>query len=364
MAVVDAQVTDSIRLNQLGAAVRAQLAIGRDVLRLREQLGVFNGVVVNDRVRIEELLGANSISTIRLRDVVRFAERLYQSHALGVLEGVGIGHTQQVATAWTLVEKLGIAHALNGVAAYQLRLSDTLRLLESLANFYAVDAVETIGAGDALSAAAQMLAQAQDSIELQAQVQPLLLINVVAEDNVAIDEVDAIQMLFSPTVVEGIVLKAGYLGPDGSFTTWAMNTRTGAVSEYANFAFNSFAKIGRRYLGASENGLYELLGDDDAGDDIIARIRGGFLQFGGTQLSRLKEAYIAARGSQQWVLRIVTGDGDAYNYVITNQSMRSSKVNMGKGQRARYFAYELISSGADFDLDTLEFVPIVVQRRV
>jgi hypothetical protein len=37
---------------------------------------------------------------------------------------------------------------------------------------------------------------------------------------------------------------------------------------------------------------------------------------------------------------------------------------MGKGQRARYFAFELISAGQDFDLDTIEFVPIVVQRRV
>jgi hypothetical protein len=44
--------------------------------------------------------------------------------------------------------------------------------------------------------------------------------------------------------------------------------------------------------------------------------------------------------------------------------MRSTKFHMGKGQRSRYFAFELISAGQDFDLDTLEFVPLVVQRRV
>jgi hypothetical protein len=49
---------------------------------------------------------------------------------------------------------------------------------------------------------------------------------------------------------------------------------------------------------------------------------------------------------------------------VSTRSMRSTKVHMGKGQRARYFSFELISTGGDFDLDTLEFVPIVVQRRV
>ena len=44
--------------------------------------------------------------------------------------------------------------------------------------------------------------------------------------------------------------------------------------------------------------------------------------------------------------------------------MKTTKVNMGKGLRARYFAYELISTGQDFDLDSVEFVPLVAQRRV
>ena len=44
--------------------------------------------------------------------------------------------------------------------------------------------------------------------------------------------------------------------------------------------------------------------------------------------------------------------------------MKTTKVNLGKGLRARYFAFELVSTGQDFDLDTLEFIPLVAQRRV
>jgi len=173
-----------------------------------------------------------------------------------------------------------------------------------------------------------------------------------------------LQALWDGSISETIVLDGGYLAPDGSFTTWAMNTSTAAVTEYTNYVFNSFARMGNKYLGASDTGLYELLGDNDAGADIIATLKGGYFQFGGSRLSRLNAAYIAARGEGQFVLKIRTGDGQEYIYQTNTRNMRSTKVHMGKGMRARYFSFELVSTGQDFDLESLEFVPIVVQRRV
>jgi hypothetical protein len=39
-------------------------------------------------------------------------------------------------------------------------------------------------------------------------------------------------------------------------------------------------------------------------------------------------------------------------------------VQVGKGLRARYFALELVTTGQDFDLDTIEVVPLLNARRV
>ena len=96
-------------------------------------------------------------------------------------------------------------------------------------------------------------------------------------------------------------------------------------------------------------------------------MRGGYLQFGGTHLSRLKAAYLAVRNTTDdavFVLKIETGDGVEYIYTVDTRNMRSTKVHMGKGQRARYFTWELVSDGQDFDLESLEFVPIALNRRV
>jgi transketolase len=57
-------------------------------------------------------------------------------------------------------------------------------------------------------------------------------------------------------------------------------------------------------------------------------------------------------------------------YVRTGRSKalivynENTKFEIGKGIRARYFSFELTSTGQEFDLDSIEFLPIVNQRRV
>jgi hypothetical protein len=195
-------------------------------------------------------------------------------------------------------------------------------------------------------------------------VTPKLILRVIASDTLNVSDAALVRQILRATVLEGIEISAAYVAPNGSITTWTMNTRTTAVSEYRNYPFNSFARVGHKYLGAAADGIYELDGDTDNGTAIIATLRSGLAQMAGSHLGGIKAAYIAARGTGSWVMRIITGHGEVYNYGVTNQSMRSTKIHIGKGLRARYFAFELVSSGQDFDLDSLEFLPIINDRRV
>lgn len=153
-----------------------------------------------------------------------------------------------------------------------------------------------------------------------------------------------------------------YVYADEMGTAWAMNTRSGAVTEYENYTFTGFMPLGSGYLGAAADGLYGLAGDDDAGVDIAVRVRSGLMRFGGPRLSRLKAAYITARSGAELLLTIETGEGVQYVYDVASRVMRTMKVHMGKGMHATQFLFEL--TGTDLDLDLLELVPLVKQRRV
>jgi hypothetical protein len=241
---------------------------------------------------------------------------------------------------------------------------EQIRLRDSLARFFAGDAIDGIGFQAVVTQKNLIPRTALDAVGLTDSLVPQAIFRVVAPDSFALDDANILKWLFKPVLEDSVEISAAYLTPGGNFTTWAVNTRSGATTEYSNYEFNSFTKVGTRYLGASSTGLYELDGDTDAGNDIIAHIKSGLLQLGNSRFTAFRDAYLGMRGEGDFVLRLVTGTGIIYDYNLVASSLRSTKVPLGKGLRARYFAFELISTGQDFDLDTVEFLPLVSQRRV
>lgn len=322
------------------------------------------GVVLREGLGIDDLAICNQKLGLAVVEALATAADILAGRPLTVTESLALAEMMAAAHVVTIVQELGLAATVLPIATYHLTVSQGLGLATSLANFFGGDVLEALGLQANESHQALLREQLEDGIGLEAEITPSFILKATASDGLEFSSDELLQQIFSGQIVEGLELSGAYIGPDGSFTTWAMNTRTGAVSEYDNYQFNSFARVGNKYLGATASGLYQLTGDDDAGDAVVARLKGGFLQFGGTHLSRIKAAYLAMTGEGTAVLRIETKDGALYNYSVPTRDGRSTKVHMGKGQRSRYFAWELVTAGQDFDLDTLEFVPLVVQRRV
>ena len=191
------------------------------------------------------------------------------------------------------------------------------------------------------------------------------IISVTLKEGAECSAIDALYLIAQETLAETATAEAFFVIPATS-TTWVINTRTNAISEYQNFAFNSFARVGRKFIGANENGLYELDGDTDDGTDIAWAVRNGMMQMNATRLSGLKGVYLGMRTATggDFCLKLIAGDGREYVYAFKAQpGQMTSKVEIGRGLRSRYFAFEL-SGTVDVDLDSFEFVPLTPQRRV
>lgn len=277
---------------------------------------------------------------------------------------VGISRAVSAARATTVLEGLGLLETLLPQAKLGLTQRDGFRITDSLIRFFGGDIVEGLGITDLASRQKKAIASSSETVALSETLTRQLIVRVSARDAVGLTNTQILKLLLKPTLAEGIELAAAYVSPSDSVTTWAVNTKTGAVTEYTNYNFNSFAQIGHKYLGATSSGLYELNGDNDAGTNIIAHIKSGYAQFGGSRFSSFKAIYLGMRGNGSFVLKVISGDGQTYNYAVVGKDMQTSRVHLGKGLRARYFAFELLSTGQDFDLDDIEFVPLVAQRRV
>ena len=357
-------VVDQVRVNPLIDVIAGISVSLAETVGVSEATSTIAALLLADRLGLTDQVTPQLALYLSLTDRTRLSDTLGTAEVTLLAETIATEALISAQAAAQIIDTLGLTPVLSGAARYNMTAAEALRLSDSLARFFGGDLTDGLGIAEILGAGALFSPVLADGVAIEEAVTPQFILHVVSAEGIEISAVEALSMVYGQAVNEAVEIAAGYLAPNGNFTTWSMNTRTAAVSEYSNYVFNSFARVGNQYLGASDTGLYELSGDTDDGADIVARIKSGLLQFGGTHLSRLKSAYIATRGDEDFVLKIETGDGEIFNYAVSTRSMRSTKVHMGKGQRSRYFSFELISTGADFDLDTLEFVPVVVQRRV
>lgn len=319
---------------------------------------------VSDEAKISDVMSALGYFSPTVADLIRVASSLSIAELAEASDTVGIAPLATAAQALAVIESLGLSGAVLGASIKGLTIAETVRLLDGLFNFFSANVNETVGIDPAFVATKLAVALAQAGVGIEPTVSRALVLRIDAVDGVDIEDIDLEKMFFNPTLADLIQISAAYIAPNDVFTIWNVNAVTGAVSQYDNYAFNSFANFGQMYIGADEDGLYELNGCNDEGSAIIARIKSGLAQLTESRFTMIRDAYIGMRSDGTFVLRITTGEKEVYDYTFDNQNMKTTRVQLGKGMRTRYASFELISTGSDFDLDSVEFIPLSSARRV
>ena len=320
--------------------------------------------IIEEIVRLQHTLSAGSRYNVLVRDHALIRDALLSTMPVTLHETIGVHATTRAVLGVLIVDGLRLRSALSGSAHYYKVIAEGVRLNAALGRFVGASLSQGIGIHAALSRVHVSRPVMTEGVTIASVLGRSLLFSCTMQEGVDLREHDVLNAIYNQTISEDVQINASYIEPSGSVTTWAVNMRTGAATEYENYKFNSFAKMGNKYIGASQDGLYELDGDTDDGAQIIADIAGGFAQFGESHFASLKAVYLGVRGRGNFIFRLVEGDGTTRDYAVSANDMRTTRIDLGKGLRTRYWAYELISTGQDFDLDSIEFVPIVLQRRV
>jgi hypothetical protein len=151
-----------------------------------------------------------------------------------------------------------------------------------------------------------------------------------------------------------------------TWASWVVNYETDAHWRYENFEYNSFATFNGKTYGCKADGVYELSGDTDAGTAIDAKITTPVSDFDNSFKKRMLKAYLGVKSDGDMVLKVLAEGGNVYYYGVDNtrSSVGGARVNIGRGLTSRYWQFELMNSdGADFELDAIEFFPVITSRR-
>lgn len=322
------------------------------------------GSTITEGVRVSDAVSMPMRFVVVMAESGGVRERLLVGVPVHLTEAAAISLAASVVRSLRLAENLRLLDSTQQNTTFNIALLQSVRLSDNLRRFLAGSAVDGIVTSDVLTRITRRDGALSEAVGVAESITPKFLLRITATDTVGIDDTDVLKLLYGTTLLDGVEIAAAYISPGNTITTWTVNTKSMAVSEYTNFSFNSLTRMGHKYLGTSSAGLYELNGDSDDGSNIVAQIKSGMMQLGGSRFTSFKAAYIGQRGTGDYVLKVETGDGKTYNYAVIGKDMQTSRVHFGKGLRARYFSFELISTGQDFDLDSVEFIPLVAQRRV
>lgn len=140
-----------------------------------------------------------------------------------------------------------------------------------------------------------------------------------------------------------------------------MNTLTGAVTEYENFAFQSITPT---HAGAV-TGLFLLGGDLDIDQSIVGSIQTGKTLIDESRKKYVEAVHFAMTGTGSGAL-VVAGQESTYSYSFQIRPAGVSRAKSGRGIRENYLSFGLEKSdGGDFQLDRIEVqIAASINRKV
>jgi hypothetical protein len=232
--------------------------------------------------------------------------------------------------------------------------------------------LEQLGAVSVAAWSLLAMPQQTEQLALSGAENGYVTITAIVDEGLLLDDTISTTAMLLNLIDEGIEFLMRVVLPDGEYIAWVCNTESKAFTSYRNFPFNSFAEIGGHYYGCTDTGVYLLEGDDDAGTPISARLRTGLMDMGTGLFKRMDTMYLGYSAAGDLVLKVVvlSPEGQKQEKWYSLQPRPSldlvaSRAKIGKGLKSTYWAFEIANvDGADFQIDTMSFLPLVLERRI
>ena len=135
---------------------------------------------------------------------------------------------------------------------------------------------------------------------------------------------------------------------------WCLNLENRAATTYTGWPFSSFS----RGYGTMPTGICTLTsGNAEWSVDF------GKVDLGNAQLQHLPNAYLGVESSD--VMQLIVNDDYTYPARRFDEDLKTQRIDVGKGLRGTWFHLKLTGTdGADFRLESIDFIPATTKRRI
>lgn len=367
------QFADSLSVAQ--SLVGAYVKQVNDLLKLTAVQTSVPVWIVNASLKVSSSTTNEAILNLLFKEYAAFLAAITTTLSLRISDLLTVtGSTQDVIRKLLAIKEQVVNSGL-ATSQYEANviLREAAKLAYQLLSGKGASITEQVKLLAAYTAIFGFAGHASDGVLIRGLPTPSLVFEVEVSDVAEIIDPAGAVGGFDPTQFLGLLLsekvtvKIGYNANDGSWVGWVLNTQNSAVTNYAGWSFNSFAMINGVPVGASSTGLCTLGGATDNALPINAAVTFAKSDMGDSRLKRVQNAYIGVRTGGELYFITNTDDGiqRVYSLVSNAPGVHTERVQMARGVKSRYWQFSLQNvSGADFRIDELELIPVVLSRRV
>lgn len=146
---------------------------------------------------------------------------------------------------------------------------------------------------------------------------------------------------------------------------YALQPRT--TTQYINYDFNSMVKFGDKYLGANDDGIFELDGATDDGEYIGAYFEPIVTDFGISNPKKVRFVFLGYEAEGDLIVTLSADEGNEQSRTVSSKKtgQQSTRVSVNRDMHGRYIKFGVSNvRGCDFGIDAMDVAIVVMSRRL
>ena len=153
------------------------------------------------------------------------------------------------------------------------------------------------------------------------------------------------------------MLQGMFISAPTTYLSMVLNIRNNALTEYANYNFNSMCRFNGKNLGATSAGIFDLdTGETDHGTLIDWNFRSAYIDLERNIKKKITQAWFSCKTDGEIIVSIVQPNGNEYEYPLSAVDITEDGIRaiFGKGIKGRYVAIDTKNvDGSTITLDTM-----------
>jgi hypothetical protein len=323
--------------------------------------------LVEENVNLSVIVSSEAIANNTLSDILSLLDNTNISFNDIVPENLAFTDSSYftLKVLLELLEYLKINDILIDSVIYKNTLSDLLTLASPSYLALVESVVEPLALQATLDTLYKAIVSIVETLGILEASSSFISLFIETADEVLIEDNESNRAILRSLVDSRIIFK-NPTEPSSTYLAYLLSPETSSVSNYSNYNFNGCTKFGYKYLFYNRTGLYEYGGYLDDGDKVRSEIETIAFNFQTSNLKQVPAVYLGVDSTDSVILKVRV-DGKAEVHYKLNKftnNLMTQKIDIGKGLIGRYFQFEIITEASEFNMESIEFYPLEIRRKL